>query len=81
MKTIISTPIGTSGVTASLALDGGNLVAAINAPVAQLVTPLNDVLDKAFAAIENTIPGDWDKAILDPILVGAKAELLALLSE
>ncbi len=80
MKSIVSMPIGGDGATASLDVDSGNLVAAVSFPIAKLLTPVNDLVDAATAKIEAAIPGDWDKAILDPIAAGLKAEIAALLS-
>ncbi len=79
MKTIVSQPIGGDGATASLTVDGGNLNAQISYPIAKLVSPINDVIDAAINKVEAAIPGDWDKAILEPIRIAAKAELVSLL--
>jgi len=81
MKTIVSQPIGGDGAAASLVLDdNGNLVAGISYPIAKLLGPINDLIDKAINGTEAVIPGDWDKAVLEPIRIAAKAELVALLS-
>lgn len=87
MKQIISAtqPIGGDGAQASetLSLDGGNLVADIKVtyPVAKLLKPVTDGIEAAKAAIEKAIPGDWDKAILDPIFKGLEDGIVAKLSE
>ncbi len=81
MKTILSQPIGGDGANATLSVDGGNLVAGVSYPIAKLVTPINDVIDAAIDKVEAAIPGDWDKAVLEPIREAAKAELVALLGE
>lgn len=87
MKTILTAkqPIGGDGATASesLTLDGGDLVADVQVryPVAKLLKPVTDELEVAKAAIEKMIPGDWDKAILDPIFKGLEDAIVAKLSE
>ncbi len=80
MKTIVSQPIGGDGAAASLLVDdSSNLVAQISYPIAKLVSPINDVIDAAINKVEAAIPGDWDKAVLEPIRIAAKAELVSLL--
>lgn len=87
MKTIISAsqPIGGDGAMASesLLLDGGNLVAEVKVvyPVAKLLKPVTDALETVKVALEKAIPGDWDKALLDPIFKGAEDAIIAKLSE
>lgn len=81
MKTIVEKEFGGDGAKAALALDGGNLVAQVSYPIAKLAQPLNDIIDKAINGLEAVIPGDWDKALLEPARVSAKAEILKLLSE
>lgn len=87
MKTILTAkqPIGGDGAMASesLTLDGGNLVADIRVeyPVAKLLKPVTDEIDVARDALEKVIPGDWDKAVLDPIFEGLKKAIIAKLSE
>lgn len=87
MKNILSKtqPIGSDGAQASesLGLDGGDLVLDLQVryPVAKLMKPVTDGLEKAKAAIESAIPGEWDKAILDPIFKGLEDEIIKQLSE
>lgn len=81
MKTIVEKEFGGDGAKASLGLDGSNLVAQVSYPIGKLVQPLNDIVDKAINGLEAAIPGDWDKALLEPARASAKAEILKLLSE
>lgn len=81
MKVIVEEGIGGDGAKAGLYLDGGDLALKVTYPVAKVLQPVNDVIDSVVAKIEAAIPGDWDKAILDPIAAAAKAELLVLLTE
>lgn len=80
MKTIVDTAVGGDGARAGLYLDGDQLTAKISYPVAKILQPVNDVIDAGVAKLEALIPGDWDKAILEPIAAGMKAELLLLLT-
>lgn len=87
MKVIVSAkqPIGGDGATASesLTLDGGDLVADIQVryPVAKLLKPVTDEIEVAKTALEKVIPGDWDKAVLDPIFKGLEDAIVKKLSE
>lgn len=87
MKVIadIKKPIGGDGAEASgaLVLDGGMLKGQIEVsyPLAKALDPVNKIIDSMIDKIEAAVPGDWDKALLEPIRVEAKAALLKLLSE
>lgn len=88
MKTLINKtePIGGDGAMASesLSLSGGNLVADVQLtyPVAKLLSPVTDLIDKAALSIEAKLSlGGEMKAILDPIVAGLKSEIIKLLSE
>lgn len=80
-KTIVQTNIGGDGAVADLKLEGGFLIAEVKYPVVALMKPVTDAIDSGFTKLEDVIPGDWDKAILDPIKAGIIAEVLSLLSE
>lgn len=87
-KDIVSAtqPIGGDGATVSekLSIDNGDLVADIQAryPLKKIIQPAYDVIDKIEAELLKVIPGDvWDKAILDPIFAGAKAQLGKLVTD
>lgn len=81
MKTITEQEIGGDGATAGLYVDGGKLTVKIGYPIEKLISPITDVLDMAITKLEDTIPGDWDKALLEPIRAEAKAALIKVLSE
>lgn len=87
MKTIVeaSQEIGGDGAKASesLVIEGGFLKAKveISYPVAKALSPVTDLIDSLIGKVEAAIPGDWDKALLDPIAAEAKAALIKLLSE
>ncbi len=87
MKTIVeaSQEIGADGAkaTESLVIEGGFIKAKVQIayPIAKAVSPITDLIDSVIGKIEAAIPGDWDKALLDPIKEEAKASLIKLLSE
>lgn len=81
MKSLVKQNIGGDGASAELSLDGGKLVLAVQYPVEKLAEPITKLIDKAIDAVEGAIPGDWDKAVLEPIRMAAKAEVIKLLSE
>ncbi len=80
MKTVFEHAVGGDGGTVGLYLDGDmtKIVGAI--PTAKLLSPAMDVIDNGINKLEVAIPGDWDKAVLEPIRLAMKAELLALFS-
>ena len=80
MKELVSQEFGEGG-TAVLGLNGGKAVVNIEYPVAQLAAPITDLIDTTIDQLEAAIPGDWDKAVLEPIRAAAKAEVIKLLSE
>lgn len=87
MKTLINKTenIGGDGATASesLTVDGTSLTAtvSISYPLAKILSPVNDAIDKAEAAIVSKLAlGGEMKAILDPIVAGLKAEIVSLIS-
>ncbi len=80
-KVILQEKIGGDGATATLSVGDGQLKLGINYPLDKVLSPFNAVIDKAIDGVEGLIPGDWDKAILEPLRVAAKAELVALLGQ
>jgi len=81
MKTIVEQVVGGDGAKAGLYVDGDQLTVKIGYPIAKLISPITDVLDAAIDKLEAAIPGDWDKALLEPIRAEAKAALVKVLSE
>jgi hypothetical protein len=80
MKTLVEQAIGGDGAKAGAYIDNGNLELRVAYPLAKVVEPVNKIIDTAIDKLEATIPGDWDKALLEPIRAEAKAALVALLS-
>lgn len=78
MKTIIEKQIG--DVTVGLYIDDGKFVEKNSYPIAQAADPANKLVDSVVDGLEAKIPGDWDKALLEPIRAAAKAEIASLLS-
>lgn len=81
MKMIYEHTVGGDGGVGGIYLDGGMLVASMKYPVDKILEPVMAPIDMAFEKIEAAIPGDWDKAILEPIKEQMKAELVKMLSE
>ncbi len=78
-KVIVDKPFGGDGADVTVGMDGGSLAVEIKYPLEKLMSPLNSIIDKAIDAVEAAIPGDWDKAVMEPIRVAAKAELVKLI--
>lgn len=81
MKVIYEHEVGGDGGKAGAYIDGDQLAVKVSYPLAKVLMPVNDVIDSLINKIEAAIPGDWDKAVLEPIRVAAKAELVSLLAE
>ncbi len=77
MKTIYEHAIGSDGVVAGLYIDGDSVVEQIRYPMSKALAPVDALIDKSIDGLEAKIPGDWDKAVLEPIRIGAHAELKA----
>ncbi len=80
-KQIIEKPVGGDGGDVVLDIADGKLELKVTYPLLKVMEPVNKVIDAAIDKVELMVPGDWDRAILEPIRLAAKAELLALLSE
>lgn len=81
MKTIVEQAVGGDGAKAGLYVEGDQLTIKVGYPIAKLVSPITDVIDAAIDKIEALVPGDWDKALLEPIRAEAKAALVKVLAE
>lgn len=81
MKTIYETKIGGDGGLVGAYVGEGALIVKASYPLTKIAEPLLVPIDSAFKAIESAIPGDWDVALLEPIKVSLKAEIMKLLAE
>ncbi len=85
MKSIVSQNVGGDGATAALGLDSNDagvecLAIEIKYPLNKLTGPVHAIIDAAIDKMEVAIPGDWDKAVLEPIRVAAHGEIDSLLA-
>ncbi len=81
MKTIYEMPMGTDGGMIGAYIGEGKMQVTASYPVVKIMEPMMAPIDNAFKMLEDTIPGDWDVALLEPIKEGLKAEIIKLLSE
>lgn len=81
MKTVYESPVGGDGAKAGLYVEDGCLALKATYPMEKVIKPITDVIDMAIDKIEELIPGDWDKALLDPVKAEAKAAILKMLTE
>lgn len=79
MKTIIEKQLG--DVMVGLYIEDGQLVEKNSYPIAKATEPANALVDSIVDGLEAKIPGDWDKALLEPIRLAAKAEIASLTAE
>ena len=70
-------------IAAELGVEESNLVAQVKAiyPIAKIVEPATKALDSALDKLEQIIPGDWDKPMIEKVKSEYKQELIKLLSE
>lgn len=87
MKTIVDfdKEIGSDGakVKGALGVEAQDLrlEVAVTYPIAKVVEPATQALDKLLDKIKATIPGTWDDVAIDKFKVEYKEDLVALLSE
>lgn len=81
MKALYEHDIGGDGAKAGIYIEGETLAVKASFPLAKALSPVNDIIDKAFDKVEEVIPGDWDKALLEPLRAEAKSAILKMLSE
>jgi hypothetical protein len=79
-KVIVSKEIGGDGATVALATDASSIKLVLAYPKAKLVDPILKGVDSGIDKAETLIPGDWDKAILEPLRALIKAEIAAALA-
>lgn len=80
MKTVYEHEVGGDGAMAGLYIEDGFAVLKIKYPLAKAMDPADKFLDKSIDSIENTIPGDWDKLILEPARAFGHEELKKLVA-
>lgn len=68
---------------ALVGIENANLVAEVNVtyPIAKIIEPVTKAVDSALDKLEDLIPGDWDKAIIEKIKEEYKEKLIELLAE
>lgn len=81
MKKIYEQGFGGDGAKAGLYVEEKELALKVTYPLEKMLSPVNAIIDQAINKLEAVIPGDWDKALLEPIRAEAKAQLLKLVSE
>lgn len=79
-KELVKKEFGGDGASASLLLGDGNLKLQVAYPVAKVIEPVTKAIDAAIDKAETAIPGDWDKAILEPLRALIKAEIASVIA-
>ena len=54
---------------------------SVTYPLQKLAEPVNKAIDSAFDMVKDTIPGNWEDAMVDGFKAKIKEELIKLLSE
>lgn len=57
------------------------LEVAVTYPIAKVVEPATKALDEVIDKLEQLIPGDWDKPMLEKVKLEFKEKFIALLAE
>lgn len=82
-KVIVEQDIGGTGdfegSKAGIYMDEGMVKVAVAVPLTKLLGPVNKIVDAGIDKIEDLIPGEWDKALLEPARAFIKAEILKLI--
>ena len=76
--------LGSDGKAKALVgVEAANLKAEVSVtyPIAKIVEPLFEQVDKALDKLEQLIPGDWDKAIVAKAKEEIRETVLELLAE
>ncbi len=81
MKVIYEKEIGGDGLMVGLYVEGDKLVLKQTYPLAKVLQPVTDVIDKGLDGLEKIIPGDWDKPMIESAKAEAKTQLIKILSE
>lgn len=81
MKTIYEHAIGGDGAVAGLYLEDGFLVEKVKYPLTKATDPAKAFVNSAIDSLEAKIPGDWDKAVLEPVRIAALAEVDKLIAD
>jgi hypothetical protein len=75
MKVIYEHSVGGDGAVAGLYIEDGYIVEKVKYPIAKAAEPAKAFVNKAIDTLEEKIPGDWDKLILEPGRAAALAEI------
>lgn len=75
MKTIYEHAVGADGAVAGLYVEDGFLVEKVKYPLSAAVDPAKAFVNAAIDGLEEKIPGDWDKAVLEPVRLAALLEI------
>jgi hypothetical protein len=78
-KTIYEHAIGGDGAVAGLYIEDGFLVEKVSYPLSKAAAPAHKFIDTSVDTLEAKIPGDWDKAILEPMRIAGHGMIDKLL--
>ncbi len=79
VKTIYEMPIGKDGAVIGLYQDNATIVLKESYPLSGLEGQGEKLVDSIIDGAEAKIPGDWDRAILEPLRIAGKAYLATLI--
>lgn len=79
-KVIVQKDFGGDGGNVALVLGDGKIKLIVSEPVMKVIEPVTKAIDSAIDKAETAIPGDWDKAILEPLRALIKAEIASFLA-
>lgn len=81
MKVVYEHEVGGDGGKAGLYLAEGMVEVKIGYPVKKLLEPVLEKLDPLGVKLKELIPGNFEDAVVDDLVVKIKAEVVKLLSE
>lgn len=80
MKALIEKKFAGNDVgTVGIYVDGPDLVQQARFPLAKIIEPATNGVDKLLDKLEAAIPGDWDKPLIEKLKQEYKEELISLI--
>lgn len=81
MKTVYEHDIGGDGGKAGLYISGAMVEVKVGYPVEKLIAPVLEKLNPLAEKLKEIIPGNFEDAVVNDLVVKIKAEVVKLITE
>ena len=81
MKALYEHELGSDGGLAGFYIDGKMVEVKVGYPIAKLLDPVLEKLNPLADRLKELIPGNFEDAIVDDLVVKIKAEVVKLITE